>query len=236
MQKNVLNWVLAAGLLAGLSTGCETLGNGKRTGEGAGIGAVGGALVGGLWGAARGDWQKGALIGAAAGATVGGVTGMVMDKQAEDLRKAGISAQRDEAGNMIISMSGDSLKFASGKAVISPEGAQALNNLAGVLKKYPENRINFYGHTDSTGSASLNRILSQQRSDAVKAYLQQQGVASRCLLGSVGYGPDRPVGDNRSAEGRALNRRVELSVTVDQDEAKTNEAAREKWANRNQPQ
>jgi outer membrane protein OmpA-like peptidoglycan-associated protein len=233
-KHGIISLSLAA-LLMG-STGCDTLGNGKRTGEGAGIGALAGAAVGAAWGAARGDWKKGALIGAGAGATVGGVSGMVMDKQAEDMRKAGIKAQQDAAGNMIISMSGDTLKFATGSSVISSDGGAALDKLAGVLKKYPENRINLSGHTDSVGSAEANRALSQQRSDSVRSYLLQQGVPARCLLSSVGYGEEHPIADNGTAEGRALNRRVELSMTVDQDEAKTNEAKREKWSNRNAQQ
>lgn len=235
MRKFVTLGLVGVVALSALS-GCETLGNGKHTGEGAGIGALAGAAVGAAWGAARGDWQKGALIGAAAGATVGGVTGMVMDKQAEDLRKAGIAAQRDQAGNMIISMTGDTLKFETGRAEINPDGGAYLTKLAGVLKKYPENRISVSGHTDSVGSAETNRVLSQQRSDSVRGYLLAQGVPSRCILGSVGYGSEHPVADNGTVEGRAQNRRVELSLTVDQDEAKANEDAREKWANRNKQQ
>ena len=236
MLRRILSLGLAAAMGLVSLNGCATLGNGKHTGIGAGIGALAGAAAGAAWGAARGNWQEGALIGAAAGATVGGVTGMVMDKQAEDLRKAGIRAQRDADGNMIISMTGDTLKFDSGKSDISDAGASVLSRLAAVLKKYPEDRISLSGHTDNVGSEELNRVLSQQRSDSVRAFLLSQGVPQRCILSSVGYGSEHPVADNSTAEGRALNRRVELSLTVDQDEAKANEAQREKWSNRNAQQ
>jgi outer membrane protein OmpA-like peptidoglycan-associated protein len=220
-----------AGLLAvgTLTNGCASLGDKDKTVKGTAIGAVAGAAVGAAWGAARGDWAKGAMIGAASGAAIGGISGAVMDKQEEDLRKAGIAAERDEAGNLVVSLSGESLKFDTGKAIIKPEGEALLTKLANVLKKYPENRIIISGHTDNVGSAATNRSLSQQRADSVKASLIAKGVPARCVPSAVGYGPDKPVADNATADGRAQNRRVDLSITVDEDEAKANQAEREKY-------
>jgi len=216
-----------------LSTGCETVGSGKKTAVGTGVGALAGAGVGALWGAARGDAAKGALIGAAAGAAIGGVTGAVMDKQAEDLRKAGIRAERDEAGNMLIQLSGDSLRFDTGKATIQPSGQQVLSNLASVIAKYSENRIAISGHTDNVGNASSNQTLSQQRADAVQFFLLKRGVPAKCITSSTGYGQTRPKYDNKTVAGKAANRRVELAITVDEAEAEANQKARESYKNRN---
>lgn len=214
--------------LATLNTGCASLGDKDKTAKGAAIGTLGGAAVGAAWGAARGDWKKGAAIGAAAGLVVGGVTGAVMDKQEEDLRKAGIDAERDEAGNLVISLSGESLKFDTGRATVKPEGGALLTKLSNVLRQYPENRIVISGHTDNVGSASTNRALSQQRADSVKAYIISKGVPARCVPSAVGYGSEQPVASNATEAGRAANRRVDLSITVDEDEAKANQEQRKK--------
>ncbi len=226
IRANMLLAFLLAGLL--LNNGCATIGDGDKTANGAGIGTVAGAAVGAAWGAARGDWKKGALIGAAAGAAIGGVTGAVMDKQEEDLRKAGIRTERDKAGNLVVSMSGDTLKFDSAKATLKPEGEALLSKLAGVLAKYPENRILVEGHTDSTGKPEFNMTLSQNRADRVKAFLLEKGVPPRSILAATGFGSDKPVADNATADGRAANRRVELKISVDKEEAEKNEAEREK--------
>lgn len=228
-MKKLISLSLVAGIaLSSLSTGCASTGDKDKTLKGAGIGTVAGAAVGAAWGAARGDWKKGALIGAASGAAIGGITGAVMDKQEEDLRVAGIRTERDEAGNLVINLSGETLKFDTGKASLQPGGEALLTKLAGVLKKYPENRIVIEGHTDNVGSAATNKSLSQNRADSVKTYILKQGVPARCVVQTMGYGSEKPVADNKTAAGRAENRRVELSVHVDEEEAKANQAAREK--------
>lgn len=214
--------------MGGLSSGCASLGDKDKTVKGAAIGTVAGAALGAAVGAARGDWKKGAMIGAASGAVVGGVTGAVMDKQEEDLRKAGIRAERDEAGNLLINLSGESLKFDTGKSTLQPAGEALLTRLANVLRQYPENRIVIEGHTDNVGSASNNRILSQARADSVRSFLLKQGVPARCILSATGKGQDEPIADNKTEAGRAQNRRVELSIQVDEEEAKRNQAEREK--------
>jgi|GEM_PF-6983908 len=232
-MKQHLTWSLIA--LASLASlnGCETLGNGQKTETGLGIGALAGAAAGAAWGGARGNWKEGALIGAGVGAAVGGVTGAVMDSQTEDMRKVGIASKRDKAGNMIISMAGDALNFDTGQAIIGTTGQNTLTNLASVLIKYPENRISIYGFTDNVGNNDDNRLLSQQRADSVKMFLLRQNIPQRCILGAVGYGPAYPLADNATPQGRAANRRVTLSISVDQAEAKTNEAQRESYQNRN---
>ena len=87
-----------------------------------------------------------------------------------------------------------------------------LNEVADALiKGNPDANMTIEGHTDSQGQRQYNMDLGQKRADAVKAQLVARGVAADRIK-SVGVGPDRPIADNKSAEGRANNRRVEIIV------------------------
>jgi outer membrane protein OmpA-like peptidoglycan-associated protein len=99
--------------------------------------------------------------------------------------------------------------FDSGSANIRRASLPALDRLAEALKARPDLRVEIAGHTDSSGSAQLNRALSQRRADAVMAYLVSRGVPAANLV-AKGYGSDEPVADNATSAGRAKNRRVEL--------------------------
>jgi len=217
-------------IIAMLLSNCATVGDGDKTWKGAGIGALGGAAAGAAIGAMSGSPGKGALIGAAAGATAGTVTGVVLDRQDERLRKAGIRTERDRQGNLLVRLADDSLKFDTGKAELKSAGVEQLGLVSGILRDYPENRINIMGHTDSAGSDSYNQQLSQARADTVKVTLLQQGVAPRAILSVMGYGESQPIADNAVAAGRAQNRRVELSIHVDEAEASRNQAERERYS------
>ncbi|MBN2362197.1 MAG: OmpA family protein [Deltaproteobacteria bacterium] len=106
----------------------------------------------------------------------------------------------------------DKVYFAFNKAVIEKRSFKLLDNVAAVLKAHPEIlKIRVEGHTDSTGDADYNRKLSQERADAVRAYLAQQGV-EEARLEAAGYGPDKPIEDNKTKDGRAKNRRVEFNI------------------------
>ena len=212
-----------------LVTGCATLGDGDKTWKGAAIGTAGGAAAGAAIGATQGDAAEGALWGAAAGAVVGTATGMVLDHQEEKLRRAGIRAERDAQGRLLVNLAGNALTFEFGSARLKPQGKTQLNKIAGILKTYPENRIMIAGHTDSVGSAQNNLALSQARAESVKAHLLHQGVVPKSIVLTVGYGEESPVADNATAAGRALNRRVELSITVDEEEARVNQQQRERY-------
>ncbi len=215
-----------------LLSSCATLGDGDKTLKGAGIGALGGAATGALIGAATGNPGKGALIGAAAGAAVGTVTGVVLDSQEEQLRKAGIRAERDRQGNLLVRLSEDSLKFDSGKSDLKVSGVEQLAQVSGILREYPENRISILGHTDSVGSDAFNQGLSQARADTVKITLLQQGVPPRSIVSSRGVGESQPIAANTTPAGRAQNRRVELRIGVDEAEAAQNQADRERYPRR----
>lgn len=104
------------------------------------------------------------------------------------------------------------IEFESGSSNIAGESWPILYILADTLAVTPNIRlVRVEGHTDNRGSATANRRLSQQRADAVVEFLIDAGV-DPWRLESVGYGPDYPVADNRTEEGRALNRRVDFLI------------------------
>ncbi len=104
----------------------------------------------------------------------------------------------------------EGVNFETGKSTLTPESEAILNGVAESLVANDSIRVQVAGHTDNTGSLALNRRLSRARADAVRTYLISRGVAEDRLT-ARGYGPDQPVASNRTAEGRAQNRRVELT-------------------------
>jgi len=90
----------------------------------------------------------------------------------------------------------------------------ALKEVAGILKENPTLQLSIDGHTDNLGKAEYNLALSQKRADAVKKYLATQGI-DNARLKAVGYGQERPLTDNKTAAGKAQNRRVELKLAQD---------------------
>jgi OmpA-OmpF porin, OOP family len=100
--------------------------------------------------------------------------------------------------------------FDTGKATIKPESAGVLAVIADVLKSDETLKIEIQGHTDNVGAAAANLKLSQDRAAAVKAYLVQTGGIAAGRLTTAGLGDTKPIGDNKTEEGRGQNRRVEL--------------------------
>ena len=97
------------------------------------------------------------------------------------------------------------------KSVIKPAGKQKLDDLISKIKDINLEVIIAVGHTDSVGSDSYNQKLSVRRSEAVKAYLVSKGIEKNRVY-TEGKGEKQPVADNKTAEGRAKNRRVEIEV------------------------
>ncbi|MCZ7834067.1 OmpA family lipoprotein [Atlantibacter hermannii] len=217
MKKCVM--VLAAVISGALAvSGCTTNPyTGEReagkSGIGAGIGTLVGAGVGAL-SSSKKDRGKGALIGAAAGAALGGGVGYYMDVQEAKLREkmqgTGVSVTRN-GDNIVLNMP-NNVTFDSNQANLKPAGANTLTGVAMVLKEYPKTAVNVLGYTDSTGSSDLNMRLSQQRADSVASALITQGVAANRIQ-TRGMGPANPIASNDTAEGKAQNRRVEITLT-----------------------
>ena len=101
--------------------------------------------------------------------------------------------------------------FDFNKAVLKPEGKAKLDDLVGKVKGISLEVIIAVGHTDSVGKDAYNQKLSVKRSEAVKAYLVSKGIEKNRVY-TEGKGEKQPVADNKTSEGRAKNRRVEIEV------------------------
>jgi OOP family OmpA-OmpF porin len=106
----------------------------------------------------------------------------------------------------------EGVTFATGRADLTPAARAVLDRVAGSLIGNPTVIVEVAGHTDNTGRRATNLRLSQERANAVRAYLIRLGVPAEQVR-ARGYGPDLPVADNATAAGRAQNRRVELKRT-----------------------
>ena len=102
--------------------------------------------------------------------------------------------------------------FETGSAVLTADSQYELSKVGELLNKYSSMNIEVGGHTDSTGSEEGNRTLSEARANAVLNFLTNNGRVGSGRLTSNGYGPDQPVGDNATEEGRQQNRRTELKI------------------------
>lgn len=103
------------------------------------------------------------------------------------------------------------IEFQSGSANLTAQGIAVLEQMATAMRSIGTARVRISGHTDNVGARAANVALSQSRADAVRRYLESAGIeASRMSV--QGLGPDRPVADNSSADGRARNRRIEFTV------------------------
>lgn len=107
---------------------------------------------------------------------------------------------------------GDKVQFATGSSQILPVSFSLLDEVAKVLADNPQIEVlQVEGHTDSTGTAAINRKLSQQRAESVMTYLASKGVAAGRMK-AKGFGPDKPIADNNTDEGKEKNRRVEFNI------------------------
>lgn len=224
-MKKIIAFALCGALIF---SGCSSL---KKSQSGALIGGGSGALVGAALGYLITGDAKGAAIGATAGTAVGATTGAVignkMDKKAAELAKLnegkvetfeinGVKAIRVTFGE-------DAMQFATGKADLSAQAKTYLEHFAATMKDMEDTDITVWGHTDNTGSASINQSLSLKRASAVDKFLQSQGIAKGRIT-AEGKSFDLPVASNDTAEGRKQNRRVEVFVTANEAMIKAAEA------------
>lgn len=211
-------FILIASAVAIFATGCATTKDNPNTVKGAGIGAAVGAVAGAVIGHQTGRRNEGALIGAAIGGGIGGVVGNRLDKQQKELERIA-ETKRTEQG-LITKLKSDIL-FDTGKADLKPAAQQNINQLAAIMKKYPENILTIKGYTDDTGAAMVNNPLSQQRADAVRRQLVAAGVPAG-TTSAIGMGSSNPVDPAKTKEARAKNRRVEIEITVDESKVPKN--------------
>ena len=104
------------------------------------------------------------------------------------------------------------VRFETGGAKVDSLSAAQLKNIVAISKGFPAASFKLGGYTDNTGDSVSNVVLSQKRSEAVVEALIKMGAGSKSITGAKGYGPQYPIGDNASAEGRAMNRRVAINV------------------------
>lgn len=125
-------------------------------------------------------------------------------------RLAQIADVRDDGQGTVISLNSATL-FENGKSELLPAARQNLMQVADTLKLQPDIDLTVAGYTSSTGSEAFNQQLSEDRAASVKDFLVERGIAAERIK-TVGYGEDRPIATNDTAEGRAMNRRVEILV------------------------
>lgn len=207
-------------------SGCATPGMSSRARFCKAVGSVGGAAaagaaVGGAAGPAVSSSggnnapAKRMAVGAAIGAAGGAALHILLCNRDPEPAAAPVQPRAPEAAapaptvTRRIVLRG--VHFAFDRATIKPEAEAVLAQAAMILKKNSEVRIRVAGYTDSTGGDAYNQALSERRASAVKGWLVSHGIPAR-RLEAVGYGKAMPVADNATEEGRAQNRRVELTV------------------------
>jgi outer membrane protein OmpA-like peptidoglycan-associated protein len=181
--------------------------------KGAAIGAAAGAVAGVISGDDSRERRKRALIGAGVGALTGGAVGYYMDRQEAKLREqlvnTGVQVVR-QGEHIVLSMPGN-VTFATDSADLSSGFYPVLDSVALVLDEYDKTLIEIAGHTDNTGTDAHNQSLSVRRASSVADYLRSREIVAM-RMEAFGLGERYPVADNSTAEGRQLNRRVELTL------------------------
>jgi outer membrane protein OmpA-like peptidoglycan-associated protein len=155
-----------------------------------------------------------ALIGAGVGGLAGGAVGAYMDKQEDELRKvmrdSGVTVTR-KGDDIVLNMPGN-ITFRTDSADLNAQFYKVLDGVALVGKKYDKTIIEVAGHTDSVGEAAYNKQLSQRRASAVAQYLGSRGISDQRIMTAAG-GEEHPVASNATEQGRAANRRVEVTLS-----------------------
>lgn len=212
MNHSPRTQIIALALGSLLLAGCASTGNPDtaKTRSGAAIGAGIGAVIGLL---SKGDKFDNAAIGAAIGGLGGAAIGNYQDQQERKLRaqlaNTGVEVQR-VGNNITLDMPGG-VTFATNSSDINANFYTVLDQVAATLGEFNQTVIEVAGHTDSTGTRAYNMTLSERRAGSVVSYLSGRGIARERMI-AVGAGPDHPVDTNATAEGRAQNRRVEITI------------------------
>jgi OOP family OmpA-OmpF porin len=129
-----------------------------------------------------------------------------------NLRATGAAQQQACQTAFTRIMARNQILFDSNKARISRQSGDVLDKLIAVAQPCADLRIDIQGYTDATGNRAKNIALSRDRAEAVRAYFVEHGIPADHLT-ATGFGPDKPAASNRTAKGRAQNRRIEFKVT-----------------------
>ena len=208
--KVITSFTLTAFILSGCANMTETQ---KGTAQGAGIGAGVGAVVGAMSGG-----TKGAVIGATVGAAVGGVAGNIWSTKMQEQKKqmeaatvgTGVKVSQTTDNRLKLDIPSD-ISFDVNRADIKPNLRTILDTFAKGLEKNTASNITIIGHTDSSGSDTINNPLSLNRAQSVRDYLVSKNVsAGRFTI--EGRGSREAIVPNDTPANKAKNRRVEIFV------------------------
>lgn len=216
-QLLVITFLFTLGTITGCQTYDAYTGEQKvsNTAKGAGIGAGIGAVLAYVANqdASSKTRKRRILQAAGIGAIAGGGVGYYMDRQEAALRKqlrgTGVSVER-VGDNINLIMPGN-ITFASNGHNLNSGFFEVLDSVVLVLQEFEKTVIVVAGHTDSLGTEEYNQALSLRRANSVAQYLLSRDVVE-ARIEIIGFGERTPIADNATAQGRSLNRRVELSL------------------------
>ncbi|MDT3677869.1 MAG: OmpA family protein [Burkholderiaceae bacterium] len=213
MKKTKLMVLTAASALAlgGCANMSETQ---QRTALGTGAGALAGAALGSAVGGSGVATRNMAVLGAAAGGIGTYIWSQRMEQQKQAMQQAtqgtGVQVTQTADNQLKLNVPSD-VSFDTNSAQIKPNLAPVLDRFAQTLNANPGSTVRIIGHTDNTGNDSINDPLSVNRAASVRQYLAARGV-DPARIAIDGRGSREPIADNSSAQGRAMNRRVEIFV------------------------
>jgi len=216
MYSKLTKTAVAVTLVALTASGCADMTATQRgTATGAGIGAGLGGLIGGTTsGGGGGRTTRGALIGAAAGAVVGNIWSKRMEQQKQAMEQAtagtGVQVSQTQDNRLKLNIPSD-ISFDTGRSDIKGNFQPILQRFATTLQENPNTNVVIIGHTDSTGSDSINQPLSVDRASRTRDYLAGRGVNPNRIT-IEGRGSREPIASNTDNAGKARNRRVEIYV------------------------
>tara|TARA_B100001063_G_scaffold66371_1_gene60397 strand:+ start:1470 stop:2171 length:702 start_codon:yes stop_codon:yes gene_type:complete len=225
----MISSIIAVTMISGCAskTGNETFDNNQKAIIGTTLGALAGIALGNNIGG--GSKSRNKVVGAVVGAAIGGAVGYSLDKQAKEVADSlntnvnnNPNAVLDPNQDLIVSntdnyvkiMFRDAMMFETNSATPTMSASAKISKITGVLEKYPNTLVQVTGHTDSRGSYSYNKTLSEQRASNVGNIIYNSGVQNQIF--SKGCSFDKPVAPNDSASNMGLNRRVEVYLYPNQ--------------------
>jgi outer membrane protein OmpA-like peptidoglycan-associated protein len=196
-----------------LSGGCSSLSNTKK---GAAIGTGAGAAAGAAIGKAAGGTAEGAVIGAVLGGTAGALIGRRMGRKAQELDEKLADADVKRVGEGIVVTFDSGLLFDFNSSTLQGGARQNLREFAESMNEFQETDILIVGHTDAKGADEYNQGMSERRVQSATDFLVQQGISANRIR-TEGRGETEPIATNETAEGRTLNRRVEVAIFASEE-------------------